>query len=133
MTIVPLPRRNVRLAGIGLGVVLGGLGGLKLWQGKPSSAYFLASCVLVCVVAVFLPSLLRPIVRAAMAVGSRIIWITTQAALMLAYFLIVTPTAVVARLLGTSFTDTDFSKRRESYWIMRDAGTRPAADYDKQY
>lgn len=133
MTGAQYPRRTLRLAGTGLGAALAALGALKLWQGRSSSTWLLAAGAVVLAAAALAPSLLRPLVRAGSAIGTRLVSLVSQAALVVVYFLVVTPTAAVARLFGTRFTDEDFSRRSDSYWVKRESGGEKAADYEKQY
>lgn len=44
-------------------------------------------------------------------------WVVSRLLLTLIFYLILTPVGLLARILGKDFLDSDFSKKKESYWI----------------
>jgi len=129
----PFSRKDLRLAGVSLAIVLAGLGLLELCRNRSFFPFLFAASALALITATFFPSLLRPLMRVVVAVGSRVVRFTTWVILVLVYFFLVTPTAVIGRLLGATFADVDFLKRKPSYWIKKEERPKNARDYEKQY
>jgi len=128
----PTPR-ELRISGVALSVALAGLCGLKLLREGHISGPLLGASALVAVIAVLAPSLLRGPARAAAAVTGWSIYVTSRATLVLVYFFLVTPLALVGRLFGARFADVHFAAKKESYWVRREASGEHGTDFDRQY
>ncbi len=57
-------------------------------------------------------------------------WFVSRLLLMLIFYLILTPIGLLARIFGKDFLDSDFSKKKESYWIPCE---RNENHYEKMY
>lgn len=53
--------------------------------------------------------------------------------LSLVYFLVLGPSALIARLTGTRLLDLDHRAPRDSYWIKRPAGEKTIASLERQF
>jgi hypothetical protein len=126
-------RRDLRLTGAGMGTGLAALGLLMLSRHSASAPYLIAASAVALVVAALAPGLFLPLMLAGRAIGRPLVWLATRASLLLVFYVVVTPIAVVGRLLGARFSDSDFSKRRQSYWVTKDKRARTAGEYEKQY
>lgn len=49
------------------------------------------------------------------------------------YIIAVGPVALIGRMFGKKFLDTEFSKEKESYWIPVDIGSRAKEEYYRQF
>ncbi len=126
-------KRELRLTGAAFGIVLAAVGAFMLSRhGRPAPFVLVVSAVAL-MLATFLPTLLRPLVLGGRAIARPIIWLLTRGGLTLVFYAIVTPIAVIGRVFGSGFSDSDFSKRRESYWIERGERAKQAGEYEKQY
>ena len=126
-------RRELRLAGAGFGVAFGVLAAVALLRHGAAAPYLAAASAAALAFAALAPTLLLPLVLAARAVGRPLVWLATRAGLALVFYAVVTPIAVLGRLFGASFSDSSFSRRRESYWVRKEERARTAGDYEKQY
>ncbi len=133
MTASAPSRRELRLAGTGLGLGLSVLAAVKLVQHRLSAPYLVVAAAVALLSAAFVPTVYRPMVVGGRAILRRVVWLVTRVALLLVFYAVVTPIAVIGRLFGARFSDSDFSKKRRSYWIARDERPREAGEYEQQY
>lgn len=73
------------------------------------------------------PKLLKPVYRVWMGIAFVLGWIVSRIILAIFFFLLVTPVAIAARVMGKKFLNTDFRTGQSSYWIEKKTQTR----YDK--
>ncbi len=53
--------------------------------------------------------------------------------LTLLFFLVITPTGLVARLTGKDFLSLKLDRAAKSYWLPRPQKPKRAADYERQF
>lgn len=126
--------RDLRKFGLVVGGVFAVLGGWFLFRQKPAGPYLLAPGVLLVLFGLVAPRLLRPVYVAWMALAFILGLVVSTVLLTLLFLLVVTPTGLVARLLGKDFLSRKLDRRATSYWRPRDrAADRPPADYERQF
>jgi hypothetical protein len=67
-----------------------------------------------------------------MAVARCISKVVTSALLMILFFVVLTPIALLARRCGKRFLDLAFREECDSYWVLRDSAAQ-RHDCEKQY
>jgi hypothetical protein len=77
------------------------------------------------------PSRLAAVHRAWMALAFTLAWFVSRLLLAAVFLLLVTPIALLGRLVGKRFLETRPDPGATSYWIRRDAGRRD--DHRKMY
>ena len=96
--------------------------------GQSEGWLFLASAVLFFIVAMVRPSVLGPLNRAWMKLGLLLSRVINPFILGVIFFLIITPMAVVRRLLGKDSLHLESKLGLESYWIDRNPpGPKPGS------
>lgn len=126
--------RDLRKFGLLVGGVFALLGGWFLFRHKPVGPYLLAPGALLMLLGLVLPRILRPIYIAWMAMAFVLGLIVSTILLTLFFFLVITPTGLIARLLGKDFLSRKLDRRATSYWLPRDRTTaRPPSDYERQF
>ena len=126
-------RREVRRFGIAALAFFGLLAGLGIWRAKPVvAAVFgvLAAVGLLCLTA---PGPAAPLYRAWMAVAHRIGTVVTTVVLTLAYFLVITPAALIKRIFGGRPLPLRPDPELESYWVERSEPAQPVERFPKRY
>jgi hypothetical protein len=109
-----------------------GLTGILLWRGKPATAMLLgAIAAMLMLLSVLLPAAIPPIHRGWMAGAHAMSRVTTPIILGIVYFLVLTPTGLVRRLLRQSSLRRDRSS--DTYWITREVPARRPADMRRQF
>jgi hypothetical protein len=100
------------------------------WREIDSWPWLLAAAVVLATVGWIVPSSLRPIYRVWMTIALVLGWIVTRVVLTVVFYLVVTPTALIARLSGKRFLDLRPDPSQDSYWTAREKSDR---DHHEQY
>jgi hypothetical protein len=74
--------------------------------------------------ALTVPLMLVRVYRVWMGIAFVLGWCVSRVVLALFYFVVITPIAVIARIAGKKFLNTDFRKGQASYWIEKKAPIR---------
>jgi hypothetical protein len=121
-----------RRFGFAVGGAFLALAGLVAWRGHPLEArvFMLAGGALV-LAALAAPTRLGPVQRAWMRLAAVVSRVTTPVVLGVIYFLIVTPTGWLRRLLGGS--RLTHSPDAKTFWADRPADTRRRMDMERQF
>lgn len=115
---------------VGLAFIV--LAGISLWRGHETAPQILGGLGLLLLLAgAMVPTRLGPIHDAWMGLAHAISRVTTPVFMGVVYFLVLTPTGLVMRLLGRN------PLRREpeddSYWISTGRGDRGTSDMNRQF
>jgi hypothetical protein len=108
-------RSELRKFGITLGIAFGLLSGLIYWRGKISPLPFFIISALFFFFGLVLPGLLKPIQKIWMILAVLMGWVMTRVILIVAFYLMVTPIGLLARLFGKDFLNTKFDSNVSSY------------------
>jgi hypothetical protein len=127
--------REWRRFGLLIGLLLIGLGLWLGWQTHPAAR---AWCLVAGLVALLLswiaPSLLRWPYLIWMTIGLFLGTIVSTLLLTLLFFFLVTPIALIARLLGKDFLALKLVRNGSSYWKRREPAQQPEpARYERQF
>jgi hypothetical protein len=125
--------RALRRFGLAVGGVLLALAGWLLWRGRPPAAWLAAGLpgALLAALGLLAPAALRGSHRAWMALALALGWVTSRLVLLLIFSLLLTPLALVARLVGKRFLAMRPDRAASSYWVARPPDRRD--DYTKMY
>jgi hypothetical protein len=123
-----------RTFGFALGVILGLLAAVWVWRGHHRLAAAAGTLGGVAVVlAAVAPSALRGVHRLFLRVGHVLGWVNTHLILILIYYLLFTPVALVLRLLGKKPLALGYDPATKSYWVPRPPETRGTERYERMY
>ena len=126
-------RSELRKFGITLGIAFGLLSGLIYWRGKISPVPFFIISALLFFFGLVLPGLLKPVQKAWMALSVILGWVMTRIILIVAFYLMVTPIGLLARLFGKDFLNAKFDSNVSSYWISKKTITFDKRNYENQF
>jgi hypothetical protein len=126
-------RRDVRKTGFAVGVVLGLLGCFLWWHGSAYYSYFLIASVALLALSVVAPTILKPFHCVWMTVAVVLGWIMTGVILTLFYYLVFTPIALIARLLGRNVLKMKFEKSASTYWVPKVDVELSKDHYERQF
>ncbi len=119
--------------GITMGIILSIIGFFLLWKKNNNYNYILFLAAAFFITGLILPSILRPIYKAWMALAVVMNFIMTRVIMAVIFYLIVTPIGLIASLTGKKFLDMKIDKSAKSYWIVREKTSKLKSDYERQF
>lgn len=123
--------KDLRIFGVGLGVVLCVFGAFAWRKASPSMPYLFSGSAVMALWGLLLPGPLVHVYRPWMRVVG-VIGAVNQFLLMgLVFYLVITPYSVVLRILGKDLLDERLNTG-DSYWKVREPVTDPKA-YERQF
>lgn len=125
--------REIRkFGGIAL-VFFGFLSALGFFMNKPLPTYIFGSLAGLGLGFIIIPSPLRPIYTTWLKIAHFIGRIVTALILTLLYYLVITPSALIKRMLGGSPLPVKPNKQKMSYWVTRVEPAQPKERFLKRY
>ncbi len=125
--------RDLRKFGLMVGGVFAALGLLLLWRHKGFYPYFLWPGAALVVLGAMLPRALKWVYVAWMSLAFVLGFVMAHVILTLFFFLILTPTGLLARLCGQDFLRLKLDRTARSYWIPREKKRKSPAEYERQF
>lgn len=115
-------RHDVEQFGFLVGGVLVALGAWFAWTGAYAWKPVAGAGTLLVLGGAFAPFLIRPLQRAWMMLAVLLGFVMTRVILALLFFLVLTPIALIARIVGKQFLELDFRGRPtpKTYWNRRE-------------
>ena len=131
-----IPARLTAADGRRFGLVVGAavlaLGALLWWRGRAHGATLAAGVGAALLVAgLLVPGRLGPVQRAWLRLAAIMARFTTPVFLAVVYFLVLTPTGLILRLVG--YHPLTRARTRSTVWVTREAGERQRIDMQRQF
>ncbi len=111
----------------------GALCGLGFWRHKVIPTYLFGTISIVGLGFSLLPGPLRPIYDAWLKIAHFISRVVTAIILTVAYYLVITPSALAKRVFGGRPLPTKPDKDISSYWVTRSEPAQPKERFVKRY
>ncbi len=126
--------RDLRKFGLTVGAVFLLLGTWFLYRHKPAGPYLLTPGVVLMVLGTVAPRSLKPIYLGWMAMAFTLGLIVSTVLLTLFFYFVVTPTGLIARLMGKDFLSLKLDRQAQSYWIKKTpTPDKKSEEYEHQY
>ena len=126
--------RELRKFALAMAIPLALIGGFLLWRHKSYYRYFFIASVLFVCPGLLVPVALTPLHKVWMSFSIIMGWLMTRLILCILFFLILTPIALLLRLLGKDLLNMKFDRDSSgSYWLPRDGDGSHKRDYTKQF
>ncbi len=119
--------KSIRKFGFVAFIFFGCLFALGLWFEKPFPICLFGPLAVLGLGFILIPGLLKPVYSVWLRIVNIISRITTAGILTLAFYLVITPTALIKRLFSGAPLPLKPDKRASSYWVVR---TEPAQSRD---
>ena len=126
-------KSDIRNFGITLGIILLLISGLLFWKEKESYQIFSGIGITLSLIAIAIPSVLKPVYWMWMIFGIILGWFMTRVILSLLFYIIITPIGLTLRLFGKQFLELRWDKSKESYWNFRINEHLQNENYEKQF
>lgn len=111
----------------------GCLCGLGIWLDKPISTYLFGFLSLLGFNFILIPSRMKPIHALWLRIAHFLGKVVTTIILTLAYYLVITPAALIKRLFGGAPLPIKHDKTCLSYWVTREEPAQPRARFFKRF
>ncbi len=125
--------KEVRRFGIIALIFFGGLCALGLWMKKPVPTYLFGSLAFLGLCFILMPSIMKPVHAGWLKIAHFIGIVITTLILILTYYLVITPSALIKRLCGGAPIPVRPDKRISSYWVTRTEPAQPKERFLKRY
>ena len=129
----PETRRDIRKFGVIAFIFFGALCALGVWRQKPLPIYFFGALSLLGLGFLLLPGPLRPIYSGWLKITHLIGRMTTLIILAFAYYLVITPTALIKRIFGGRPLPISPDPGLSTYWVTRPEPVQPKERFIKRY
>ena len=129
----PTDAKEIRkFGGIGF-VFFGSLAGIALWRDRPWAILIFGLLALLSAGFMAIPLALAPVyalwLRVAHAIGTGV----TVVMLTLAFYLVITPSGLLKRLISGTPIPMKPDKTADSYWVPREASAQPKERFLKRF
>jgi len=129
-----ITKKQLRIFGIALTILLGVIGLIQFLKGNESTnLWFGGATVLILLTTIAMPLLIKPIYRIAILIAHILGWINTRILLGLIFYLLITPIALVLKLMGRDPLNRKFDKQAKTYWNDRDPIPFSRENYLRQF
>ena len=125
--------KEIRKFGVIALVFFGGLSGIGIWTKKPLPTYLFGFLSILGVSFILAPSRMRPIHALWLRIAHFLGRVVTTIILTLAYYLVVTPAAVIKRIFGGAPLPTKPDRNCPSYWVTREESAQPRERFFKRF
>ncbi|HAZ10989.1 MAG: hypothetical protein A2047_00415 [Omnitrophica bacterium GWA2_41_15] len=112
-------RKELRKFGFSLGLGLNILGCIMFYRHKEHFVWFSSIGSIALILAISCPAILAPVKNILEKIIFIIGWLTSVISLLIAFYLIFTPIAILLRFFGKDLLNEKIDKKASSYWIKR--------------
>jgi hypothetical protein len=126
-------RKEWRKFGIGLGIILAAVAMVQLLKGRPAAPVFLASGAVFAVLGLVVPAALKPLFILFLVLGEALGWVSTRVILVVLYYGVLTPMALVRKLAGRRPMPMSPDPKLASYWIGRGKTVEDPKTFENQF
>ncbi len=125
--------REIRKFGLIAFIFFGCLCAIGIWRDKVIITYFFGALSALGMGLILFPAPLRPLFEGWLKIAHVIGRIVTTLVLSLAYYLVMTPSALVKRLFGGIPLPTRPDKNVSTYWVNRNEPAQPKERFVKRF
>ncbi len=125
--------RQIRKFGFISVIFFGCLCAVGLWKGKPVPTYLFGFLSVLGIGFILMPGRLRPVYARWLTMAHFLGTISTALVLTLAYYLVITPSALIKRLFGGRPLPVKPDRKASSYWVTRQEPAQPRKRFLKRY
>ncbi|MBW8000504.1 MAG: hypothetical protein FVQ80_00585 [Planctomycetes bacterium] len=129
-----LEKKKIRTFGIGLAIIIFVAALHPLRRGHYIVALWLyIICATLICLSLFFPLVLKPVNKLFMAIAHCLGWVNTRILLSVLFFLILTPIALIYRLIAINSLDRKIKKNESTYWEHREKCSANVTIYERQF
>ena len=125
--------KQIRKFGLIAFIFFGFLFTVGIWMEKPLPIYLFGSLSALGLGFILFPNKLRPVFVSWLKIAHYIGKIFTTLVLTLAYYLVITPAALIKRIFGGTPIPIKPDKNVSSYWVTRKEAAQPKEQFSKRF
>lgn len=125
--------KALRNFGLVIAVPLILIAAFLLWKGRASGYYVGGVAIVLALLGLLAPVVLRPLYILWMAFAFALSIVMTHVLLTVFFFLVMTPVALVIRLLGKDLLNRKFPGNQSTYWVDAQVYEKNTERYSKPY
>ena len=133
MSLNSTDKKEIRKFGLVALIFFGCLCALGIWTKKPAPMYFFGFLAALGLGFIILPAQLRPVHATWLKIAHVLGRIVTTLVLALAYYLVITPSALLKRLFGGRPIRLKPDREASSYWVERTEPAQPVERFTKRF
>ena len=126
-------KRELKRFGVIMGCILIAWGLIALWRGKSFYLCFFVAAPAPIAMGLIFPSVLRPLQLVMFIVYRSIMYLVTQLAMCVTFYLVFTSVGLISKLLKRDMLKQKIDRQCESYWVMRDESAADKVSYENQF
>lgn len=127
-------KKDIRSFGVGLSIILAVIGSYRLHSmGGDSALWFYIPCGVILILTFLIPSAIRPLYRGMTVIGGKIGWVNERLLLGLVFYFMVTPVAIVFRIMGKDPLERKIDADVGSYWHPRPSSLLDKKRHEQQF
>jgi hypothetical protein len=119
--------------GIGLGILLAAAATVQFLKGHSLNLWLYGAGFLAAIAGIAVPILVKPVFILFSYLGVVLGWFSTRVILVLVFFLLLTPIALIMKLAGKKFMPMGKDGNLKTYWIDRNHDSNEARSFENQY
>lgn len=125
---------DLRKFGITIGIVLLIIAAILFLNEKGTTLWFIIAGTLLILTGLVYPNILKPFNKVWMGLAVILGFVMSRVILSFLFFLVLTPTALIAKIAGKKFLDIKMNNNNSgSYWIKRTNTQFSTEKYEKQF
>jgi hypothetical protein len=125
--------KQIRKFGLIAFIFFGCLCALGIWSGKPLPTYLFGTLSALGLGFISFPHQLRPVFVAWLRIAHFIGRAVTTLILTFAYYLVITPAALIKRIFGGTPLPNNPDKNMSSYWVTREEAVQSKEQFFKRF
>jgi len=126
-------QKDLSKFGLTVGGVLLAIGLVLFYFEKPAAIYFAVIGGLLILFGALFPKILKPLNRIWMSLAIILGFIMSRVILTILFYLVLTPIAILAKIVGKKFMVLKYDKSANTYWEKRTNINKKQIDYDRQF
>lgn len=126
-------KKEWRKFGLGVAAILSGIATIQLLKSNPLYVWFYAGSGFFLVASLLIPILLKPLFILFSYLGLVLGWFMTRLILIVLFFIIVTPIALISRLFGKKHLVLRPDSKLESYWMPAEKVEDRSKEFERQF
>ncbi len=126
-------KKDLRKFGLSVGIVFLLISALLFWFEKNTYLYFTIAGTTLTILGIVYPLILKPLNKIWMSLSIILGWIMTRVILIILYYIVLTPTGIIAKIFRNNFLKLKNDKSNDSYWEVRKDRKIKKSDFENQF